>query len=79
MDFTAFSLHFVCLALSFGTSFAILRHGLNDCSHPESVPYNRKVLKSKLVPFQQYSYFHGWVTKYRHQYVYEDEVIRICT
>ncbi|EDV58603.2 uncharacterized protein Dere_GG10166 [Drosophila erecta] len=68
-----FSLHFVCLALSLGTSLAWLLHGPNVCSQPKRVQYTHKVLKSKWVPYQLPTSFHSWVTRYRPKFAYEDE------
>ncbi|KAH8351955.1 hypothetical protein KR084_000855, partial [Drosophila pseudotakahashii] len=70
------SLQFACLAVTFGLSSAQSWHNLgrNVCSNPERVPFNRRVLKFKSVPHQQYTYFGGWQTKYRQEPVWETEV-----
>lgn len=67
--------------LCFGLSLLVVAHsdgvqsnGPNACPHPALVTYSRQVYKSKLVPYQQHTFWRGWQTKYRTQYGWENEV-----
>jgi len=69
----------MCLAATIGISlgqFWLGNRGGHVCSNPQRVTYTQKVPKMKLVPYQQYSYFKGWETKYRHEPIWEDQVKR---
>ncbi|XP_043949942.1 multiple epidermal growth factor-like domains protein 10 isoform X2 [Drosophila biarmipes] len=64
----SFSLLFVCLAATICLSLGLI------CSNQQRVTYMAKVPTFKSVPYQQYSYFKGWETKYRRETVWEDRV-----
>ncbi|EDW88967.2 multiple epidermal growth factor-like domains protein 10 [Drosophila yakuba] len=47
---------------------------MNVCPRRQVVSYTRNVNKSRSLPYQQYSFWSGWQTKYRTEYYTQNEI-----